>query len=160
MLWAALDTITRPDVGTSGHRGGDRTHRLLRVRQPDGGFGQRVFGPGRQPWQVSLGVIFPNSGTNSSSFDAYRAGVDARLGVANASGGVNGRKISYHWADDGSLNASNLAAAQELVHRNVFSIEEISTASAGGAAWLHAQQVPVVGTAVDPVWSIPQHAQL
>lgn len=113
----------------------------------------RCSGPGVRPGEVNLGVIFPNSGTNASTFAAYRAGVEARLGVANASGGVGGRKITYHWADDGGSPSGNLTAAQELVRQDVFSVMEISTATAGGAAWLHERQVPMVGTGVDPVWS-------
>jgi branched-chain amino acid transport system substrate-binding protein len=110
--------------------------------------------PGVTPGEVKLGVIFPNTGSGASIFGPYRDGVDARLGVANAAGGVNGRQINYAWADDEGLTKRNLAAAQELVtHDGVFSIVEQSTGTAGGAAWLNQQGVPVAGVANDVVWS-------
>jgi branched-chain amino acid transport system substrate-binding protein len=110
--------------------------------------------PGLTPGHLNLGVIFPNTGDSSSAVGAYRSGVDARLGVANATGGVNGRQVTYSWADDQALAAGNLGAAQELVlHQNIFSVQELSTASDGGAAFLNRQGVPVVGTGLDPVWS-------
>jgi branched-chain amino acid transport system substrate-binding protein len=110
-------------------------------------------GPGITPQHLNLGAIFPNTGNNSAVFSAYRAGVDARLGVANSLGGVGGRQITYDWADDQGLPANNLGAAQELQRQGVFSIVELSTATAGGAAWLHQQNVPVVGTGLEDVWS-------
>jgi branched-chain amino acid transport system substrate-binding protein len=111
--------------------------------------------PGVTPSQITLGVAFPNSGSYASILAPYRSGIDARLGVANAAGGVNGRKIVYNWADDQGLATGNLGAAQRLVNQqHVFGLMELSTASAGSAAFLHAQGVPVVGIGADVAWSV------
>jgi ABC-type branched-subunit amino acid transport system substrate-binding protein len=109
--------------------------------------------PGITARNVNIGAIFPNTGNNATVFSAYRAGVDARLGVANDAGGVGGRAVSYSWADDQGLAGNNLGAAQELVNQGVFSIVELSTATAGGASWLNQRNVPVVGSGLDEVWS-------
>jgi ABC-type branched-subunit amino acid transport system substrate-binding protein len=111
--------------------------------------------PGFTSSQIKLGAIFPNSGASAGTFGAYRAGVDARLGVANATGGVDGRRVTYSWADDRGLASGNLAAAQTLIsQQDVFALMEGSTATNGSAAWLHQQGVPVVGTATDKAWSL------
>lgn len=118
----------------------------------ESGVGCRV--PGVATGQVNIGMIYPNSGSAADLFAPYRAGVDARLGVENAAGGVYGRKISYSWADDESDLNSNLAAARTLVNSgNVFGLIEATTDATGSAAWLHDRDVPVVGTALEAVWS-------
>jgi ABC-type branched-subunit amino acid transport system substrate-binding protein len=89
---------------------------------------------------------------------SFRGGVDARIGVENARGGVGGRKIGYVWGDDESKPATNLAVARQLVREGVFGMIQGSTASAGSADYLRAQGVPVTGTATDPVWS--DHANM
>jgi branched-chain amino acid transport system substrate-binding protein len=110
--------------------------------------------PGVTPGQVTIGVVYPSSGTSASVLSTYRAGIDARLGAANAAGGVNGRKVIYNWADDQGLATGNLGAVRQLVNQNhVFGIVELSTATAGGAAFLHTQGIPVVGPGIDTVWS-------
>jgi branched-chain amino acid transport system substrate-binding protein len=110
--------------------------------------------PGVTAQQVQLGALYPDSGTDAPIFSPWRAGVDARLGVANAAGGVNGRQIKYTWADDQSLTQTNLGGAQDLVRRQgIFSLVELSSASAGSAAWLNRQGVPVIGVGDDAVWS-------
>lgn len=109
---------------------------------------------GVSPGQVRYGLLYPASGSTAQSLIAYRNGVDARLGAVNASGGVDGRQVSYTWVDDESRAGSNLSAAQQLVNADkVFAVQELSPASSGSAAWLDQQGVPVVGTASDPEWS-------
>ncbi|MGF7235705.1 MAG: ABC transporter substrate-binding protein, partial [Frankia sp.] len=58
--------------------------------------------PGVTGTQVNIGLLYPNTGNSASLFGPFRAGVDARLGVANADGGVNQRTVTYTWADDAS----------------------------------------------------------
>ncbi|MGF7234665.1 MAG: ABC transporter substrate-binding protein [Frankia sp.] len=109
---------------------------------------------GVSPHQVTYGLLYTATGPTGQSLGAYRAGIDARLGVANASGGVYGRTVSYTWADDGGQSRPNLAAAQQLVSSDkVFGIQEFSTTPIGSAAWLNREGVPVVGTSNDLVWT-------
>jgi branched-chain amino acid transport system substrate-binding protein len=116
--------------------------------------GSSCVGTGVTANQIKLGLIYPNSGSSAATFAGYRAGVDARLGVANAAGGVNGRKIVYDWADDQGLAAGNLGAARQLVNQGqAFGIVEFSTGTVGSAAFLHQQGIPVVGVGLDAVWS-------
>ncbi|CAO5253911.1 ABC transporter substrate-binding protein [Frankia sp. AgKG'84/4] len=78
----------------------------------------------------------------------------ARLAAQNAAGGVNGRRIVYQWRDDQGLASTNLVASRELVEQqNVFGLLEMTAAASGGADYLNARGVPVVGIAVEPVWS-------
>jgi len=110
--------------------------------------------PGVTADEVTLGLLYPDTGNAASLFNPFRAGVDARLGVANAAGGVHGRKISYIWRDDESTPAVNLSSARELVeHDQVFGILESSSAAAGSADYLHRTGVPVTGTSPEGIWS-------
>lgn len=113
-----------------------------------------VATPGVTPHSIKLGLIYPNTGTSAELFSDYRAGLDARLGVENAKGGVNGRTINYDWADDRTDLRTNLAAAQELVNdKQVFSLMEESSVATGSAQWLNQQGVPVIGSSIELVWS-------
>jgi len=110
--------------------------------------------PGVTSDRVTFGLLFPSSGADAATFSPYRSGVDARLGVANAKGGVFGRQIDYVRGDDQGNAARNLAEATNLVtEQHVFAIQELSSASGGSAAWLHGQLIPVVGAGNDPVWN-------
>jgi branched-chain amino acid transport system substrate-binding protein len=117
------------------------------------GPGQVCRQPGVTPGQVSVGLLYPNTGNAASLFLPFRAGVDARLAVANATGGVNGRKVVYTWRDDASVAAVNLAAARELVdQQDVFGIIESTSVADGSAAFLHSRGVPVTGTSLEDSW--------
>lgn len=111
--------------------------------------------PGVTADEVEVGVLYPDSGNAASLFAPFRAGVDARLGVANAGGGVHGRRVSYLWQDDGSQPAINLASARMLVEqRQVFGIMESTSASSGSAEYLHDRGIPVTGTSLDAGWTV------
>ncbi|WP_236705383.1 ABC transporter substrate-binding protein, partial [Frankia sp. ACN1ag] len=71
--------------------------------------------PGVSKDQIKLGFIYPDTGVGSAVFAAARAGVDARLGLANAEGGVNGRRITYEWRDDEANPDTNGRVARDLV---------------------------------------------
>ncbi|WP_101836449.1 ABC transporter substrate-binding protein [Frankia canadensis] len=109
--------------------------------------------PGVDPSRINLGVIFPDTGAESSFFAGVRAGIDARLGAANAAGGVHGRKITYEWRDDQSDRRRNSIAADSLVGgRNVFGVIETTFGSPGGADALSRANMPVTGVAIEPDW--------
>lgn len=110
--------------------------------------------PGVSDHQVNLGVLYPDSGPVAGIFAAARAGIDARLGVANAAGGIHGRRVTYQWRDDQAMPLSNGIAARELVEqRGVFGLVELSVAESGSAAYLTQRGVPVTGIASDSVWT-------
>ncbi|WP_308222461.1 ABC transporter substrate-binding protein [Frankia sp. AgB32] len=110
--------------------------------------------PGVNADAIRLGLLYPDTGNSASLFLPFRAGVDARLGVANAAGGVNGRQIRYTWRDDASSPAGNDAAARTLVNDDRdFGLLESSAVASGSAAFLHSVGVPVVGPALEAVWT-------
>lgn len=104
---------------------------------------------------MKLGLLFPDSGSAASLFGPFRAGVDARLGVANAAGGVLGRKVTYAWRDDGSQPETNRVAATALVNTDkVFGIVESTSVATGSADLLHDQGIPVTGASLESVWTV------
>nr|MDT0664616.1 ABC transporter substrate-binding protein [Micromonospora sp. DSM 115978] len=66
---------------------------------------------------VTFGLIYPDTGLTADLFTAVRAGVDARIGLANAAGGIHGRHVSYEWRDDTAVPGINLQAARTLVEQ-------------------------------------------
>ncbi len=111
--------------------------------------------PGVTGNQVKLGLLYPDSGNAASLFFPFRAGVDARLGVANAAGGVNGREVVYNWKDDESRSEANLAAARSLVDADqVFGVIESTSVATGSAEFLHNRGVPVTGASLETPWTI------
>ncbi|WP_322770008.1 ABC transporter substrate-binding protein, partial [Frankia sp. Cr1] len=110
--------------------------------------------PGISPTTIKIGLLFPNSGPAAPQFADFRSGVDARIGLANSQGGVDGRKIIYDWEDDASDPATNLAAATTLVESSqAFAVIESSNVSSRSAAYLHNNGIPVVGSGAEAVWS-------
>jgi branched-chain amino acid transport system substrate-binding protein len=119
------------------------------------GFTQSCTAPGVTADSVKLGLLYPDTGPASGAFAAYRAGVDARFGAANAVGGVNGRRLSYTWQDDESTPGTNLVGARKLVdQKKVFGIIETTPVAAGSATFLHDRGVPVTGVALEPAWNV------
>jgi ABC-type branched-subunit amino acid transport system substrate-binding protein len=111
--------------------------------------------PGVTADQVKLGLLYPFSGNASTLFRPFRAGIDARLGVANDAGGVHGREIVYTWRDDESREAGNLAAARSLVDSDqVFGIVESTSVATGSAEFLHERGVPVTGASLEAPWTV------
>ncbi|MCM3886882.1 ABC transporter substrate-binding protein [Frankia sp. R82] len=103
---------------------------------------------------MKVGLIYPDTGPLAGTFTSVRAGLEARFGVANAAGGVEGRKLSYDWGDDQGNPATNGVVSRSMVEdRKVFAVIESTPVSSGGAAYLAAQQIPVIGIAVERVWT-------
>ena len=109
--------------------------------------------PGVTRDQVVAGLIYPDSGPLAREFEAFRGGVDARLGVSVKEGGVYGRRVVLKWADDAASSSTNLSEVKSLVTlQHVFGIMEMTTAAGGSADWLHQQGIPVTGEALDLSW--------
>ncbi|WP_261562256.1 ABC transporter substrate-binding protein [Frankia tisae] len=110
--------------------------------------------PGVSADQVRLGLLYPDSGPTASSLAAVRAAVDARLGLANAGGGIHGRKIVYDWRDDQGTTEANAIGARDLIEgKQDFGILEYSLAADGSAGYLAERDVPVAGLAASDSWS-------
>jgi len=112
-------------------------------------------GPGISNGKITIGVIEQSTGnpTVVSDFQWAKDTVDARFGLANSSGGVDGLQFQTVAADDGGTTTQNLAAARQLVEQdNVFGIIEMSIEPGGSGDYLKTKGVPVTGwaTASDP----------
>jgi ABC-type branched-subunit amino acid transport system substrate-binding protein len=116
--------------------------------------GKNCAVPGVTAKEIKIGFLYPDTGSLSGGFHAFRAGVDARLGAANAGGGVAGRSLSYTWRDDASNPATNLAGARALINDDgAFGIIETTGAATGSAAFLHDREIPVTGSGLEPAWT-------
>jgi branched-chain amino acid transport system substrate-binding protein len=110
--------------------------------------------PGVTGTEIHFGLLSPTSGASADEFDGFRSGVDARFGIANAAGGVDGRKVTYSWADDQSEPTVNAAVARTLVENDhSFGLLEATPAASGSTAYLSRSGVPVVGLAADSSWA-------
>lgn len=134
LLGAALTACVRPDEDHSA--------------QPT------CVAPGVTADQIKVGMLYPLTGPFETALSAFRGGVDARFGVENEKGGVNGRRLVYDWLDDASSPGENLVSARQLVDvHNVFGILEGSTVAYGSADYLDSEGVPVVGISLEPSWT-------
>jgi branched-chain amino acid transport system substrate-binding protein len=105
--------------------------------------------PGVSAKAVKLGYIFSETGAAGSTFKNAGKACQARIGRANAQGGVNGRKIQLEVIDDTSSGA-NLTAAQDLVqNRNVFAVVNNSSFAFLAYRYLLGAGVPMVGGGYD-----------
>jgi branched-chain amino acid transport system substrate-binding protein len=104
---------------------------------------------------LKLGVLTDLTGVAASGFLTSEKGVKAYVDSVNASGGVNGQKLSYVVADTTSSPAGALTAAQKLVQNDkVFAIVMDSSVLYGAEPYLLKQGIPVVGGAFDgPEWT-------
>lgn len=109
--------------------------------------------PGVTDDEITVGVLYPDSGAMSAQYTGYRSGVEARMAEQNAAGGVGGRRITTIWRDDESSPGVNLRAAKDLVTAGAFAILEHTAYSEQSAPWLDQQHIPVVGVADQPLWA-------
>ncbi|CUU59290.1 ABC-type branched-chain amino acid transport system, substrate-binding protein [Parafrankia irregularis] len=103
-------------------------------------------GPGVGVEQVKLGLVLFDSGAASAALASARAGVDARIGLANAAGGIHGRKVVYEWRDDAGDVSRNAVVGEQLVGREgVFGVLMMTGAYAGSRDTMLAHNIPVTG---------------
>lgn len=101
---------------------------------------------GVTPSEVRFGALYPDTGSGAGVSRAFRAGIDARLGAANAAGGIHGRQVHYDWRDDESTPDGALLAARMLVdHSHSFAIVGTSGIAADAASYLAERGVPTIG---------------
>jgi len=109
--------------------------------------------PGIDAQGVTLGMLTATEGPTATALLPFRAGVDARLGLENSKGGVNGRTLNYKWENDDSTGTGGAASVKRLVEvDHVFGIIGGSANTADSSAYLAGQGVPVTGFAPDGTW--------
>ncbi|MFC4944297.1 ABC transporter substrate-binding protein [Pseudonocardia sp. GCM10023141] len=118
------------------------------------GNGAAASGATASTTPLKVGFLADLTGAAASSFDGGLEAAKARIEQANASGGVNGRKIELVSADTASSPAQALVAAQHLVeNEKVFGIITESAFVFGASKYLQRQNVPVTGWGIDgPEW--------
>jgi branched-chain amino acid transport system substrate-binding protein len=104
--------------------------------------------PGVTPDSVKIGFITSKTGPAASTSGNSDAGCKARVGRANAAGGVNGRKVDVVYVDD--QTSSNLPQAQSLVQNDhVFAVINDSAIAYLSYRWLLDHDVPLIGGGFD-----------
>ncbi len=136
---AAVATLAVTITGCSGTGGGDSP--------------AACNSPGVTSDQVKIGFVYSDSGPGSSSLSSARAGLDARIGLANQEGGIHGRRIVYEWRDDGSSSTENARATQDLVrNQSVFGLVTATASLGDSLENLQKEGVPVSGL-TQPAWA-------
>ena len=104
--------------------------------------------PGVTPDSVKIGFITSKTGPAASTSGNSDAGCKARVGRANAAGGVNGRKVDVVYADD--QTSANLVQAQSLVENDhVYAVINDSAIAYVSYRWLLDHDVPLIGGGFD-----------
>nr|MDT0663894.1 ABC transporter substrate-binding protein [Micromonospora sp. DSM 115978] len=118
--------------------------------------GQSCDTPGVSPSEIKAGLIYPDTGSDGlvQALSPARGAVEARIGLANASGGVHGREIVLEWRDDeGDPDRFSLVADELLDKVGVFGLIAQTTVVGESADRLDAAGVPMAGLAAEAVWS-------
>ncbi|MBL7495937.1 ABC transporter substrate-binding protein [Frankia sp. CNm7] len=123
-----------------------------------GGAGECPPAPGVTADTIRIGLVYPDSGGGiATGFRATPSAVSARIGAANAAGGVHGRQVVIEWRDDESNPEKFQREAQSLVDdgqgNGVFALLAQSLVASGSFQWLRDNDIPVVGVATDVNWS-------
>jgi branched-chain amino acid transport system substrate-binding protein len=89
-------------------------------------------------------------------------GAQARIGVENDKGGINGRKINLVAVDDTSTPTGDLTATQTVVEsKGAFAVMDNSPFNFGGYRYLLDHNIPTVAGGYDgPEWYVPGQPML
>jgi branched-chain amino acid transport system substrate-binding protein len=119
--------------------------------------GNTASAPGITPTSIKVALITSVTGGAGQASATIPKGFAARIDAQNASGGVNGRKITYIVKDDQTSPVQAATAAQAAVNAGVFAIDYNSAVAFGAIRYMTQTGIPVVGGAYDgPEWSQPQ----
>jgi branched-chain amino acid transport system substrate-binding protein len=104
---------------------------------------------------VTFGFISPQTGAQSAVFPGAVAGCNAAVGLKNAQGGVNGRKVKVVYGDDQSnFTGLNTTIAEHMVQsQHVFLVVEDSGASFQTYRALEGLGVPMVDDTVGSLFA-------
>jgi branched-chain amino acid transport system substrate-binding protein len=124
---------------------------------PSSSGGTKASAPGITPTSIKVALITSLTGGAGQASATIPKGFAARIDAQNASGGVNGRKITYVVKDDQTSPAQALTAAQAAAQAGAFAIDYNSAVAFGAIRYMTQAGIPVVGGAYDgPEWSQPQ----
>jgi branched-chain amino acid transport system substrate-binding protein len=103
---------------------------------------------------IKIGGLLTKTSPVGYTLGDAELGAKARFARANASGGVNGRKINFIGAEDDGMDPSKGdAAARKLVEKDqVFALVPVDAPEFGAQQYLQKQKVPFFGWAVGPQW--------
>ena len=107
---------------------------------------------------IKLGIIASLTGFTSFLANGAKA-FEARLALQNSVGGIDGHPLQAYVGDDTSTPAGALTAVRSLVENDhVLAVGDSSIWIYGAAAYLKANNVPVVGWGTDgPQWAGPPY---
>lgn len=107
--------------------------------------------PGVTADTIKIGLLSDFTGVAASTFADTANGVEARVALENAKGGVCGRKIEIVKEDTTSSPNGALTAVQKLISDKVFGVIGYSAFLFGGYRPLQEQGIPVTGGGFDGV---------
>jgi len=117
--------------------------------------------PGVTSKTITIGFISDLTGPASSTFFDAAGGIDARVALQNAKGGVDGRKIKVVVKDDATNPATYFAAASDLAGSGVFGVVSTSSVGFGGSKILQQAGIPVTGWGFDgPEWGMQPYTNM
>ena len=97
----------------------------------------------------TVGLVTDETGPAASTYQNVVEGAQARIGLQNAHGGVNGHQIKLLTADDATSPSLNMVAAQELISKGALVLIQDSAVAFVSAKLMQQQGMPVVGTGTD-----------
>jgi len=101
--------------------------------------------PGISATKITLGDLYPLSGSTVSQRAGWGGGVRARFALQNDSGGINNRQIDLIDEDDQGTATVDLDRAKDLVeNKGAFGILQAPIVN-GAGDYLSSQGVPVIG---------------
>jgi branched-chain amino acid transport system substrate-binding protein len=111
---------------------------------------------------IKIGVITELTGVGSSGHTTTEQGVKAYVNYVNASGGVNGHKLTYVMEDTASSAPGALAATQKAWQQDkVFALMVLSSYWAGAEPYALKNDIPAVGNGESGVdWTNPKNTNL
>lgn len=105
---------------------------------------QKAYDPGTSDKEIKLGNLVPYSGP-ASAYGTIGKAMTAYFDKVNASGGINGRKISFISADDAYNPAKSVEQTRKLVEQDEVLAMVGSLGTSHGIAvqrYMNAKKVP------------------
>jgi branched-chain amino acid transport system substrate-binding protein len=124
--------------------------------------GNTASATGVTPNSVTIGMVVAQTGVAGPNNTCMVKGAQARIGVENDKGGINGRKINLAPVDDTSTPSGDLTATQTVVEsKGAFAVMDNSPFNFGGYRYLIEHNIPTVAGGYDgPEWYVPGNPML